>query len=264
VVTIVAIALKIVFLGRFGVTMAKEADGYIKATQCIEQTWLAALVDAGLIDTLAADHLSSKRYSLLAVRPDDLRFPDTWIRDDPDLAHRTAAEIGKHLNGGLIAEHVAALGNVLAALYAFVDTWFEGGQVTRDLDDEAALQNRLRTCFGHHGLRTDEGSKVGGGALDLFVGDAILVENKFHAAAQTPAAAAPAAAMQGRRYAIALNSQVVIVVLAYVPSPGTFPTKPQCVTVHRISMGEKNRVEIRFTLPYRAVVPSREKADVRG
>ena len=261
---IVAIASKIVFLGRFGVTMAKEADGYIKTTQSIDQTWLEALVDAQLIDTLAAEHLSSKRYSLLAVRPDDLRFPDTWIHDDPDLAHRIAAEIGKHLNGGLIAEHVAALGNVLAALYAFVDTWFESGQVTRDLADEAALQDRLRTCFGYRGLKTEEGSKVGGGALDVFVDDAILVENKFHGTAQTPAAAVPAAGMQGRRYAIGLNSQVVIVVLAYMPPPGAFPTKPQCMTIHRVSTGEKNRVEIRFTLPYRAVVPSSEKADARG
>jgi hypothetical protein len=208
--------------------------------------------------------LSSKRYSLLAVRPDDLRFPDTWIRDDPDLAHRIAAEIGKHLKGGLVAEHVAALGNVLAALYAFVDTWFESGQVTRNLDNEAALQDRLRTCFGHRGLKTDEGSRVGGGALDIFVDDAVLVENKFHGTAHAPAGAAPAAGMQGRWYAIALNSQVVIVVLAYVPPPGAFPTKPQCMTIHSISTGERNRVEIRFTLPYRAVVPSSEKAGRRG
>jgi hypothetical protein len=261
VVPIVAIASKIVFLGHFGVTMAKEADGYIKATQSIEQTWLTALVDAQLIDTLAAEHLSSKRYSLLAVRPEDLRLPGTWIRDDPDLAHRLAAEINRHLNGGLVAEHVAALGNVLTALYAFVDSWFESGQVTHDLDGEAALQDRLRTCFGLRGLNTEEGSRVGGGALDIFVADAILVENKFHGTAQTPAATAPAAGMQGRRYAIALNAQIVIVVLAYVPPPGAFPTKPQCMTTHRVSAGDRNRVEIRFTLPYRAVVPSSEKVD---
>ena len=62
VVGIVGIASKIVFIGRFGVTMAKEADGYIKAVQDIPLDWLAAFVAAKLIDEVAAEHLSSKRY----------------------------------------------------------------------------------------------------------------------------------------------------------------------------------------------------------
>jgi hypothetical protein len=67
--------------------------------------------------------------------------------------------------------------------------------------------------------------------------------------------------MQGRRYAIALNAQVVIVVLGYKPKPAAFPTKPQCVTIQPIASGDRNRVEIRLTLPYAAVIPSHEKSE---
>jgi HD superfamily phosphohydrolase len=261
VVHLVAIASKIIFLGKFGVTMAKEADGYIKASPEIAANWLRSFVRAGFIDHIAAEHLSSKRHSLLAVRPDDLKIPEGWIRDDPDMAHRMAAEIGRFLGGGLTAEHIDALGSVLAAIYAFIDTWFDGGQVTRALDDESALQERLRDCFGHRSLNVDEGSKVGGGELDLFVADAVLVENKFHGRTSRPTSAARAAGMQGRRYAIALNSQVVIVMLAYIPPAGSFPAKPQCVAVRGISTTDQNRAEIRFLLPYNAILPSHERAN---
>ena len=261
VVRIVGLASKIVFLGRFGVTMAKEADGYIKAVQDISPAWLTALLGADLIDQETAAHLSSKQFSLLGVSPEDLRVPQGWITDDPDLAHQMAAIIGEHLKGGLTADHIEKLGSVLDALYAFVDRWFESGQVTSDLKNEADLQQQLRDCFGFRNLKTEEGSAIGGGELDLFVADAVLVENKFHGRTAKPTKASPAAGMQGRRYAIALSAQVVIVMLAYKPPPAAFPSKPQCVTVHAIAAGEQNRVEIRFSLPYGAVVPSSEKAD---
>jgi hypothetical protein len=70
--------------------------------------------------------------------------------------------------------------------------------------------------------------------------------------------------MQGRRYAIALNAQVVIVVLGYMPKPATFPAKSQCVTIRGIAADDRNRVEIRFALPYRAVLPSHERAGRSG
>jgi len=260
-VALVALASKIIFLGRYGVTMAKEADGYIKAAQTIEQSWLDALVAAQLIDRGAADHLSSKRFSLLAVRPEDLQVPDTWIKDEPDLAHLLAANIGKHLRGGLISDDISALGKVLSALFAFVDQWCSSGRITQDLPGEEVLQELLRQAFAMREISVAEGSVVGGGKLDLFVGDAILIENKFSGESSSPAKLAPAAGMQGRRYAISLDAQVVIVVVGYQPKPGGFFSKSKCVSVRSISALDRNRVEIRFMLPYGAVVPSSEKAD---
>jgi hypothetical protein len=66
--------------------------------------------------------------------------------------------------------------------------------------------------------------------------------------------------MQGRRYVIALNSQVVLVALAYVPKPGEVWSKSASITVRQITRNGDERVEIRFALPYGAPVPFREKA----
>jgi HD superfamily phosphohydrolase len=258
--SIVGLASKIVFIARYGAVMAEEADGYIKAKPANAQ-WIPALVAGSIIDNVTADHLTSRRYSLLRVRPEDLKVPNDWLQDNPDFAVRASVEIQKHLQGGLTADHMKAFGVVMEALYAFVDMWFSASKVTSELDGEAALQDLLRQTFTLKGLRVEEGSKVGGGALDLFVEDAILVENKISDTATDPEKLFPAAGMQGRRYAIALGSQVVIVVGARRAKRGSFPSKTETVSVRPISSGDMNRVEVRFLLPFGAVVPSREKPD---
>lgn len=258
---IVALASKIVFLTRFGVAMSEDADGYIKATQSIPPQWLPALAEADVVDVATVEQLTNRRYSLIRIRAPDLGMPTSWIVADTDAAVRLASDLNKHLKGGLLAEHLDALGKVLAALYAFVDNWYSGKRITSDLADEEALQELLLEHFRAHGLETEEGTKVGGGKLDLFVADAVLVENKFHGRASKPANIAPAAGMQGRRYAIALNSQLVIVLLAYRAKPGTIPDKVNSISIEPIASSDQNRVEIRISLPFGAVVPSDEKAD---
>ena len=128
------------------------------------------------------------------------------------------------------------------------------------------IEALLLDHFRAHSLSTQEGTKVGGGKLDLFVENAVLVENKFHGRAANPAevALASAAGMQGRRYAIALNSQLVIVLLAHQAKPGMLADKVDCITVEPIALDDHNRVEIRFSLPFGAVVPSAEKSDPRA
>lgn len=258
--SIVGLASKIVFITRYGVVMAEEADGYIKAKSA-NPNWIPALVKGNIIDDATAERLTSLRYSLIRVRPEDLNVPASWLQDDTDFSVRASVEIQKYLQGGLTAEHMKALGVVLSALYAFVDMWFSGDYVTSELADEAALQSLLRNAFILRGLHVEEGSKVGGGLLDLFVEQAVLVENKFSDTAADPQKSFPAAGMQGRRYAIALGSQVIIVVGAQRAQRGKFPTKTETVSVRPIASGDVNRVEIRILLPFGAVIPSREKPD---
>ncbi|NNM74198.1 HD domain-containing protein [Enterovirga aerilata] len=261
VVPVVALAAKIVFLSRFGVTMAREADGYIKVSSQVEPSWLQALVNADIIDQAVSDHLSDARHSLMTIRAEDLQVPEGWLQDDQDFAAQLANEIQQRLSGGLTAEHLKALGATLAAMFAFVDQWYAGGRVSRPLADEGELQGHLEQCLRYRGLRVEEGSVVGGGKLDLFVERSMLIENKFEGAVKNPAAAAPAAGMQGRRYAVALDSQVVIVVVGYDAKNVGLPSKPACVTVSDIKRDDRNRAEIRFSLPYGAPVPSRVKPD---
>ncbi len=258
VVPLIALASKIVFLGHFGVTMSEEADGYIKAAGAVPPYWIDTLVDAEIIDRDAAEHLSFKRHSLLAIRADDLKVPTLWIQDDPDIASRLALELNRLLRAGLTAEHIEALGGVLEAVYAFVEHWYKSGQLTKPLKNEAALQRQVLSAFQLRGLPTEEGSIVGGGELDILANGAVLIENKFVRRAPNPSKSAPAASMQGRRYAISLGSQVVIVILAYEHKSGVVPSQQKAISVHEITRHDGNRVEIRISLPYGVVTPSRE------
>ncbi|MDA4845451.1 HD domain-containing protein [Hoeflea poritis] len=260
VAAIVGLASKIVFLGRYGVTMTEEADGYIKASQAPDN-WIDPLKRSGLVDETMADYITNRRYSLLQLRPRDLKLPEPWLIEDPDLAVTLSNEIQKLLQGGLTAEHLTAFGKVLEVLFAFVDDWYAGPQISSELEDENALQAKLRSAFRISSLIVEEGSVLGGGKLDLAVENSILVENKFKHTAGIPEKAFPAAGMQGRRYAIALGSQVVIVVGAQRVEAGALPNKSSCVSVRPIFSGDRNRVEIRFLLPFGAPIPSREKKE---
>ena len=259
---IIGLASKIVFLEQFGVQMSEPADGYIKA-KAAEPSWLPPLVAAGLIDDEVAELLTRRRFSLLSVKAEDLHVPAGWIRDDLDLATRLSVQLGRHLRGGLTAEHLKSLGRVLGALFAFVDTWFRSKRVSQDLADEGELQRSLREALEYQGLSVVEKAAASGGELDLFVEDAITVENKFYAKPSRPERLAAAAGMQGRRYAVALDSQIVIVVLGHRVHPSQMLNKPSTVSVRPISCLDANRVEIRFSLPYGADVPSAEKAEAK-
>ncbi|MCK1542334.1 hypothetical protein IVB12_10250, partial [Bradyrhizobium sp. 179] len=178
-----------------------------------------------------------------------------------DAAIRGVNIAGRMTRGGLIAEDMTKLTRVLQAMYAFVDVWF-GSYVGTTLKDEAALQKLLRDSLRSRGL--DEGTKVGGGILDLWVEDAILIENKFYGETKDPASVAAPAGMQGRRYAIALGAQVVFVVLGHKLSGGDVPNKSATLSIHGISTIDTNRVELRFSLPYGAPLPSREHEDPKS
>jgi hypothetical protein len=259
-VPIIALATRIVFLGRFGVTMGTDADGYIKAGQSIDANWLEPIVAEGIIDTEAAETLRAKRYSLLRVRSDNLAVPEGWLKQDPDFAASLAVSINKYLRGGLTAKGLDVLHKTLAALWAFVDNWYAGTRLTSELELEAGLQKFIVEHLRAHALSITEGSAVGGGELDVFVEDELLIENKFHRETTNPDKVATGGGMQGRRYTLALNSQIVVVLLGYQLPPKTpVPQKIDTVKISQIVEEDRNRVEIRISLPYGAPVPSSEK-----
>lgn len=262
VVPLVSLAAKIVFFGRYGVVLSREADGFIKASEAVRPDWLDALVTAGVLDAEAKANLTVKRLSLVSVEAVDLRVPQSWLALDEDFGHNLARQVNASLAGGLAAEHLSALGEVLVAMWNLVDHWHGSGLATSEIPDEAALQAIVRAKLDMGGLKVTEGTTAGGGALDLYLNGSVILENKIADTVANPATAKAAAGMQGRRYAIALDSQIVLVVLAYRCKPGEMLSKTESVTVHPITRGGDDRVEIRFALPYGSPVPSREKAAV--
>lgn len=258
VVPVIALASRIVFLRQFGVVMAKDADGYIKAGQNIDARWIDALIAAGLVDQETADLLTSERHSLLRVRADDLAVPDDWLAEDPDFASKLAVGLNRHLKGGLMVAGRNALTETLRSLWRFIDSWYAGKQTTCPLNKEGELQSRLLDHL-RATLDVDEGTEIAGGELDLLVERQVVIENKFHGAPANAPAVAKGAGMQGRRYGLALNSQLVIVMAArQVPATGVVPGKTSIVEVRSIVAADRNRVELRVDLPFGAVLPSDE------
>lgn len=257
-VPVIALASRIVFLRRFGIAMGEDADGYIKVGQMTDEGWISRLIEAGLMDQDVADALTRKRYSLLRFREADLGMPSDWLTKDPDLAFKLTAEINRNVPGGLSVDGLDALGKVLPQLWRFVDVWFEE-YLTREVQNEADLQARLRAHL-RASLHVEEGTKAGGGAIDLFVEDHVLIENKFAGSETEPRKTGKSAALQGRRYTLALRGQVIIVVNAYRHKTGTIvPDKHELVSVEKISDADRNRVQIRIDLPFAASMPSAER-----
>lgn len=259
VLPIVALASRIAFLRHFGIVMAKDADAYIKAGQTIDAAWLNGLIAAGLIDADTSALLTSDRHSLLRVRAEDLAVPDTWLAEDPDFASRMAGQLNRHLKGGLMAAGRDALTKTLESLWRFVDGWYAGPRTTSELANEAELQKLLAEHL-RVTLQVDEGTEVAGGELDLLVERQVLIENKYHGTAANPDKVGKGAGAQGRRYGLALSSQLVVVAAARrMTVKGPVPAKTKAVIVKAISDDNDNRVEIRIDLPFGAKLPSQEQ-----
>lgn len=256
-VPIIAVSSAIVFMVRYGVIMGADAQGYIKADSALDARWASVLVSAGILDQDAADQLQSKRHSLLALRLEDLRVPSEWVKEAPNFAVQLIAGVKAGLRSGLTSEALSSFSKVMDAMFRFVNYWHER-RITENIASEAELQSELADFFTKAAIGFQEGTVVGGGKLDLYAENTVLIENKFQSApAANPESVAPSAGIQGRRYAIALLSQIVLTVVAVKHKPGkVVPQRSDCVQVLQPNTGDGNRVEIRFTLPFGAPVPS--------
>lgn len=257
-VALVGLAAKIVFLKRFGVVMAKEADGYIKAPE-IRADWLEHLQAVDIIDQQAVQQLREQRFSLLKIAAEDIQVPEKWLEEDPDIDVRLSNELNDLLPAGLVSAEKQALAKTLKGLFVFLNTWHDNNRVTKMLDGESDLQRVVREALGYQEIRIEEAGERGGGKFDLVAEDRVVIENKIARETRDPFDVKPAAATQGRRYAIALGARVVIVVMGYIPNCGAFPTKTKSVLVRKIDAEDDRRVEIRILVPYSAVVPSKEQ-----
>jgi len=260
-IPLVTLASKVYFLRAFGIAMAKDADGFIKSGLEVDAGVLEAIRDGGLIDNNLFEHLTNQRHSLVKVRAADLNVPPAWVDITPDLPLQLAVGINNNIQSGLPYPSVKALGRVLKALFAFVDDWHRSGSATADLANEAALQAAVKKALNLQGLKVVESDKVSGGALDLFVDDTVLIENKFEGGAVAdPGSIAPNAGAQGRRYTIALDSQLIIVIVGYRPKPGKMRAKADSIEVRRVANEAEGRVQVRIYVPYGSIKPSDEKA----
>ena len=263
VLPIIALSAKIVFLTEFGVVMNSDADGYIKAGQTIGEHWLEQLVQGEIVDQDVAVQLKSKRESLLGIQREDLMLPGSWASENTELPLALLSGLKKGLRGGLTFDDLQAFRRVMEAMFAFMDMWYDGNMVSAEVKDEADLQKHLLSHLRSRSIDVEEGSVAGGGELDLFVDHTVLIENKFVGSETAkPNTVAKSAGAQGRRYAIALQSQIIFTVAAVRIKKGDEPPqRTEMIAVREVKESDGNRTEIRFTVPFGAVVPSGQKPE---
>ena len=255
VLLIVALAAKVVFLTEFGVVMNGNADGSIKAGQTIGAKWIDQLADQGVIDQDVVTQLQTKQESLLSLQRNDLAMPKKWVSENQDLPFTLLSGLKKGLKGGLTYTTLPGFRKTMEAMFAFMDMWYDGNEIVSDVKDEADFQERLTRHFRSRSVSVEEGTAVGGGKLDLLVAGTVLIENKYVGSETTqPATAAPCAGAQGRRYAIALQSQIVLSVAAVQVKKGEEPPqRSDMIEVRESNTFDTNRTEIRFTVPFGCV-----------
>ena len=262
-VPLVALASRIVFFQSFKVAMDIQADRAAKVTDVVETNWIEAACNSGLCDAICKDVLTGKRSPpLLGFHSQDFVLPSNWLPLDPTLGNLLARTLNSNLPSGLPASFHAAVLSTIEHLSSLVDMIETTGRfVGKDTLSEREMQDAVKQHLGSRQVEFTEGSEIGGGETDLVLFNNMVVENKVsRTPTQDPYSVLAEASWQARRYSHSLCTNVVFVVVAYLPAgeEGLLPL-PQRIRVVGLEEAPEERCEIRILIPWGMDVPSRAK-----
>jgi len=241
---------------RFGVTTV--ADRFTKTVGKVSPAWFDSLAERGVIDVECHQQLREQRVFLSRILAEDIRLPDAWIEEKPELPKNLAEEITISRPGGFVAPVKGEILRTLTSLGDFVRMISEGGEYAKfDSLPEARLQADARRHLRTQGLQISEGSEVGGGETDLLVAHKIIIENKIVGETNDPMSENRPYPFQARRYSIALCKTVFFTLVAYKPrsETGLLP-QSSSIAVRKVPDIPEDCLEIRFVVPYGTGRPS--------
>ena len=124
--------------------MDEQSDRAAKVTGIVCDTWVTIARDKGLCSPECAEVLQGNRPRLILFRGDDLKLPQDWLSEDPDVRNRIAEELNSRLPAGLPASFHKAVVDTMFDLASFVDTIEKTGRWTsRQEFSESQLQAQL-------------------------------------------------------------------------------------------------------------------------
>ena len=211
-----------------------------------------------VIDVECHQQLREQRVFLSRILAEDIRLPDAWIEEKPELPKNLAEEITISRPGGFVAPVKGEILRTLTSLGDFVRMISEGGEYAKfDSLPEARLQADARRHLRTQGLQISEGSEVGGGETDLLVAHKIIIENKIVGETNDPMSENRPYPFQARRYSIALCKTVFFTLVAYKPrsETGLLP-QSSSIAVRKVPDIPEDCLEIRFVVPYGTGRPS--------
>lgn len=260
---LIALASRIVFFERFGLVMNRSADQLTKTADAIPAEWFDAATKAGVCSAECASALQTRESKLLSITVDQVRLPPDWGNEDPDLASRIANGFTTAFPRGLpFKTRQAALDTIEHLLYV-VDAFVKGGMWNKvtSLDEKQEMQPEMLRHLRTRAAPVTEAANLNGGQTDLIMHDSIVIENKVVSSpTKDPFSAVPNAPWQERRYAIAVNSRVGFIVVAYKPfdESAVLPLT-SCIQVVPLIGAPENRVHVRIVIPWGHQVPSSAK-----
>lgn len=261
-IPVVALAARLVFLEEFETVFGINGDRAAKTVGMVKSQWLSQLAQRGLCSTEALALLSQEKPQLAPFREADLCIPKKWLIDDAGFPKRLCGQMREALPGGVAASVYKSVLAALEHLLIFLDVVEQSGRfVAADQPAEKDLQDYLRDHLRSRQVNVREGMEVGGGETDLILPGDIVVENKVRGETADPQDSGPHYGWQARRYAVALCTRIIFVVLAYKPaSEAAILPLPSRVAASRPHGAPDGFVEIRLVVPWGQPVPSRAKA----
>jgi hypothetical protein len=210
--------------------------------------------------------LTESRTQLLRIKADDIDLPHQWIVEDPEVKNRLAQEFFESMTGGLIESLKQYVLKALEHLCYAMDAFEKNGTFVKNKkpDEKRDLQSELLNVLRARGAIVQEGTEIAGGETDIILEGNLVIENKVEGATGDPKKLKPNADWQARRYAIALNSRVTFVVVAYKPSTEkAFLSLPDRVSVYSLQGASELRSIVRVLVPWGYAHPSSAKAPSR-
>jgi HD superfamily phosphohydrolase len=198
------------------------------------------------------------------IGSDELRLPPIWQTSSDAARERLARRLRAARPQGYSPTAKAALIKVIDAITSFQAMVYEGGTLQAlKIGEERLLQRLFRDHLRSREFRIREGLKLGGGELDLLFEDEVIIEIKIHRRpTDTPVRVGARFTLQARRYALAIDKDIVATFVGYEPRSelGHHPA-PDLIDVMRMPDGRG--VEVRAWVPIAFTVPSRAGATRR-
>jgi hypothetical protein len=263
-VPLVSLAARIVFYERFKLVMNSDADRVAKTAQLPLGGWVTRVTDAGLCSLECGEALTQARPHFIPVRADEIRLPDEWLRESPALPGQIAADLQRCLPDGVLHDVHQALIDTINDLAVCVSLLETNGELAKfdKLDEKRELQPRIRDCLLAREVDVVEAQELAGGEIDLRVRRRLILENKvLKGLTANPFAKGPHFVWQARRYALAVCSNVTIVVVAYQPSSEKAIFKQsERIRIVRPENCPPGYAQVRVVIPYGHGLPHDAKS----
>ena len=261
-IPLIALASRIVFFEQFQIVMNPVEERASKTVGAVRKDWITKLAQTGTCSAECKEALIAESPRLAPIRPDELRLPSAWLILDPTLPRRLSEGLQDILTAGLPATLHDAVIDGIEHLTSFIDVIEKGGKfVGSKTFSEKDLQNSLKDHLRSRQTDIQEGTEIGGGETDLVLPGPLIIENKARDETADPFSSGPHYVWQGRRYSVAVCSNVVFVVVGYKPATeAAILPLPQRIQVVSPENGPETCAQIRIVIPWSYPPPSLAKA----